>query len=399
MTIKTYHLISFIIGVLFHTTQAQTLLNIRNGCHFNGDETPKTLYGLDPSEEAVQIVGQITAAIGLEQNFVIKSANVPNALASTEGGQRYILYSTTFLENFKKDAQTKWAAYSVLAHEVGHHLNNDDFTETDMKKRKVLELAADRFAGNVLQKMGATLAEAQAGVNTFSRDENKTHPPKSARLEAIASGWKQSEEREPPKPKNPSANEKKAQQWFDKGRQETTDHAKEIDYYTRALDLKPDFVPALLYRGWRYAHAYNYDEAAADYEEVIRLDPKNIAAYIGLGNIKDQLEDYEGAILEYDKAIKLSPKDGIAYGWKGCALHSICNRDFYKDDEKLTEKNKIRLQEALKILDKAIDLPINLELKILDKPLDSPENIELRWWVVDAINCKRSALLLLNTKN
>lgn len=45
---QTYCFIAFIIGALFPTTQAQTLLHIQNGCHFNGDETPKTLYGYDP---------------------------------------------------------------------------------------------------------------------------------------------------------------------------------------------------------------------------------------------------------------------------------------------------------------------------------------------------------------
>ena len=45
------------------------------------------------------------------------------------------------------------------------------------------ELEADKFAGGILFRLGATLEEAQAGVNTFSlASDSKTHPPKRARL-------------------------------------------------------------------------------------------------------------------------------------------------------------------------------------------------------------------------
>ena len=180
--------------IIFKTT-AQERIHIQNGCHFDGSESGQDLYAYPSSNEAQQIVSRLTAAIGLEQNFTIKSANVTNALATTEGGQRYILYSTTFLENFKRDARTQWAAYCVFAHEMGHHLNNHNFAETSTSKRKSMELKADIFAGNILQKMGATLDEAQAGINTFSlKGESNTHPPKSARLEAVAQGWKQAQE-------------------------------------------------------------------------------------------------------------------------------------------------------------------------------------------------------------
>ena len=180
---------------IFFKTTAQERIHIQNGCHFDGSESGQDLYAYPSSNEAQQIVSRLTAAIGLEQNFTIKSANVTNALATTEGGQRYILYSTTFLENFKRDARTQWAAYCVFAHEMGHHLNNHNFAEINTSKRKSMELKADIFAGNILQKMGATLEEAQAGINTFSlKGESNTHPPKSARLEAVAQGWKQAQE-------------------------------------------------------------------------------------------------------------------------------------------------------------------------------------------------------------
>jgi tetratricopeptide (TPR) repeat protein len=365
---RLFPLITFLTLTIFTQTHAQTVLHIKNGCHFDGDETPKDIYGYDPSNEAVDIISRITAAIGLEQNYTIRAANVSNALASTEGGQRYILYNTTFLENFKRDAQTQWAAYCVLAHEIGHHLNNHDFTETDAKKRKLLELAADRFAGNILQKMGATLAEAQAGVNTFSLDETKTHPPKSARLEAIAVGWKQSQEKEV-KEETPQLATKKvsekdqkaAQKWFDKGFEET-DHEKEIELYTKAIDLNPNLIEAFIYRGLANMWKEHYDDAIADYTEAIRLDPKNFVAWIGRGHVKKQWEEYEEAILDYDRAIKIAPNEGVHYGAKAVCIYEICNQEFNKKNE-LSAESKKRLTGAIPLFDKELSTPYNELLK------------------------------------
>jgi tetratricopeptide (TPR) repeat protein len=363
-SIQIFGLIASFTLSISTQTHAQTLLHIKNGCHFDGDEQPKDVYAYDASKEAVQIVSQITAAIGLEQNFTIKAADVKNALANTEGGQRYILYNTTFLENFKRDAQTKWAAYCVLAHEIGHHLNNHDFSETDAKKRKVLELAADRFAGNVLQRMGATLAEAQAGVNTFSLDASVTHPPKSARLEAIAVGWKQSEEKEAEKG-TPQYNAEKTaklpneglvQGWLDKAFKESDDNLK-IKYLTEALFNKPDNANALYNRGiaeenlGRNADAIEdfdaslrinpkddnvlcsrggvksklrkFAEAITDFSAALRINPTYAAAFVGRGDAKTSLDKYAEAVEDFDQAIRLEPKAALTYNRRALAREKM----------------------------------------------------------------------------
>ncbi|TNE58322.1 MAG: hypothetical protein EP344_10210, partial [Bacteroidetes bacterium] len=153
-------------------------------------------YAFEASAEADSYVRQICDAVSLEKNFVVKSSNVQNALATMAAGKRVILYSTNFLEKFKADANTRWAAYSVLAHEIGHHLNGHDFDETNPTKRKMMELQADRFSGGALRLLGASLEEAKAGIETFAGEqETQTHPPRSARREAIASGWKKQDDR------------------------------------------------------------------------------------------------------------------------------------------------------------------------------------------------------------
>ncbi len=184
-----------VLTFLFQNTEAQDIISIKHSCSFDGEETDQDFYIFNASNEADQIVGKIVNAFSLSKNFVVKSADCKNALATVEGKQRYILYNTSFLEDFKKDAKTKWAAYCVMAHEIGHHLNNHDFEVTDNKKRKIMELEADKFAGGVLFILGATLDEAKAGIDLLQlKGASDTHPPARARAEAIANGWKNSQE-------------------------------------------------------------------------------------------------------------------------------------------------------------------------------------------------------------
>ena len=315
----------FLLNSLSFQSSAQEILRIHNGCHFDGDDIERELYGYTPSNEAQQIISRITSVMGLEQNFTIKAANVNNALATVEGDERYILYNTAFLEKIKSGSGTYWAAYCVLAHEIGHHLNFHKFSETDPQRRKRMELKADFFAGSTLQKMGASLEEAQAGIETFSlSSESNTHPPKSARLEAVASGWKQAKEGvnfkiETPQYATPKTvdNEQLAKEWYDKGKAEKTDMAKKIEFYSNAIKLKSDYAEAYNNRGWAKDELGKYTEAIADYDQAIRLKPDFTAAYNNRGWAKDELGKYTEAIADYDKAIRLKPDFALAFNNRG----------------------------------------------------------------------------------
>lgn len=190
------NLLSLSALLLAFSLSAQDEINIQNGCNFVGDETETNYYSFEPSNEADKIVRKILAGTGVSfESIVLKEANVKNALASTVNKRRYILYSTAFLEKFKSDSKSTWAAYTVLAHEIGHHVNGHDFAEKDPKERRKMELQADRFAGSVCRTLGATLEQALAGMESMELEgETATHPPKSARTAAVANGWKTKDE-------------------------------------------------------------------------------------------------------------------------------------------------------------------------------------------------------------
>src|SRR5215213_830875 len=97
-----------------------------------------------------------------------------------------------FISQLTKATGTKWAAISVLAHEIGHHL--DGHTLTASGSQPQLELEADEFSGFVLRKMGASLAESQAAMKTLASERaSRTHPGQYDRLSSIAKGWKQAD--------------------------------------------------------------------------------------------------------------------------------------------------------------------------------------------------------------
>jgi hypothetical protein len=73
-------------------------------------------------DEAGQIAKEIVKTAGLPANFALMEANVENALAVVTNGKRYILYNPRFMVALTHATGTKWAAVSVLAHEIGHHL-------------------------------------------------------------------------------------------------------------------------------------------------------------------------------------------------------------------------------------------------------------------------------------
>jgi formylglycine-generating enzyme required for sulfatase activity len=186
----------FLLSLMLHcAATAQQILRFKHTCSYDGDRANEELYAYDPSDEATNLVNSILELNGLSPNFILKTGNVKNAEAALDGKKRYITYNTTFFEAFKAGPDAQWAAYCVMAHEIAHHLNFDDMAEDDTDKRKLMELEADRYAGGMLFRLGATLEQAQAGIKNYTQEAgSKSHPPKGARMNSIAVGWKKAQE-------------------------------------------------------------------------------------------------------------------------------------------------------------------------------------------------------------
>jgi hypothetical protein len=83
--------------------------------------------------------------------------------------------------------KTDWGAMSILAHEIGHHLQGHTLKTGGSNQSK--EIEADEFSGFVMYQMGASLNEAQSAIRQLTTDyDSGTHPPRSQRMGAIKRG-------------------------------------------------------------------------------------------------------------------------------------------------------------------------------------------------------------------
>ena len=175
----------FALAIIAHAQNYQTVEQINTEC---------AQLGFQSNAEAEIAVDDILAQLGLARNFiVIECPDIKNAVAKIiedKNGvkERYILYDNTFFQGINSTANTDWAARSILAHEIGHHLNNHSLNNVGSNHK--FELEADEFSGFVLAKMGATLEQAQSALATLKYEKaTRTHPSKADRLARTEKGW------------------------------------------------------------------------------------------------------------------------------------------------------------------------------------------------------------------
>lgn len=144
-----------------------------------------------PSGEANQIITDILRYNSIAaRNFVVRaSPQVPNAAAAIHDRKNYILYNPDWMSRLTSSSRKPWEVYSVLAHEIGHHVNGHPIEGGGSRPNK--ELEADYFSGGTLFKMGASLDESLALMRRIgSPTGSATHPAKKSRLDAIDKGWR-----------------------------------------------------------------------------------------------------------------------------------------------------------------------------------------------------------------
>ena len=168
--------------------QVHDQFEVGDACSYFGESVPNRVATFSSDNEAEKVIRDIVNASGLAQNFKIMAAGVPNAAAVVRGAERFILYNQYFIQNMKELADNSWAPISIMAHEVGHHLNGH--TLDNRGSRPKIELEADYYSGFILQRMGADLNDARAAMFKIGNDSGSaTHPAKHDRLAAITNGW------------------------------------------------------------------------------------------------------------------------------------------------------------------------------------------------------------------
>ena len=102
---------------------------------------------------------------------------------------------------------------------------------------------------------------------------------------------------------------------------EKKEYQKAIEYYEKALEIKPDKHEALNNMGVAYRNMGNHEKAIESYKKALEIKPDKHEALYNMGNTYDDLGNHEKAIESYKKALEIKPdKDealnnmGVAYG-------------------------------------------------------------------------------------
>lgn len=145
-------------------------------------------FTTDLTEEiaAYKTVVNVIRETGLAQNFVILPGDVNNVKAYIEDNERILEYNPDFMEKLQGD--TNWHGISVLARQIGHHLSNHELENGAPSVDE--EIEADKYAGFVLFKMGASLDDAlKALESAMGEDSIGKGISKNARLASLTKGW------------------------------------------------------------------------------------------------------------------------------------------------------------------------------------------------------------------
>ena len=273
---------------------------------------------------------KILDVTGMSKRFVLKECNdISNCLATTYKGIRYILYDRDFMDAIATRTNS-WSSTSILAHEIGHHVNGHTLgEESTLSESRQMEIEADEYSGFVMFKLGASLSQAQEAIRLISTnadDSYSTHPKLSKRLKAIERGYNKAKGQVS---NNDYSNSTlTAEDYFYKAYTNESDYQYQIDNYTKCLSLDPNYGEsdgAITYynRGLAYDKLENYEDAISDYTRSIRIDPDYAAAYINRGAAYDKLENYENAIADYTRALRINPDYALAYYNRGIGKENL----------------------------------------------------------------------------
>lgn len=275
--------------------------------------------GFLSNAEADNALSKILSVVGASKRFVVAPCeNINNALAIIDDGMRYILYDPEFINSIS-ETSNYWANMSILAHEVGHHINGHTLgASMSAYENKIQELESDEFSGFVMQKIGSTLDQATDAIASisFSGDDTySSHPNKERRIRAITKGFNNAKN-------NSFITEKKLTDWeeyYFRGNEkfDSEEYEAAIEDFSESIKLKPD-AATYLKRGLSKTNLADYSGAKSDFIRSIEINPTNWESQYSLGRALFLADDYYGALSALSTYFGLVKYSGDYYDiWAG----------------------------------------------------------------------------------
>ncbi len=90
-----------------------------------------------------------------------------------------------------------------------------------------------------------------------------------------------------------------------------------IAAYTLAIDRRPCYPQAIHLRGIALLEKRDPRGAHADYDRLVRINPKDDRAWLGRGAAKKAMKDSDGAVTDFTEAVRLNPENREAHFERG----------------------------------------------------------------------------------
>ena len=89
--------------------------------------------------------------------------------------------------------------------------------------------------------------------------------------------------------------------------------------FTQAIKLDPKYIEAYFKRGYSYTWVSKHQEALTDFNQAIVLDPNYLDAYLNRGWSQLFLQNDQAALEDFNRAIRINPNYADAYAHQGMA--------------------------------------------------------------------------------
>jgi tetratricopeptide (TPR) repeat protein len=384
-----FYQVKFMKSYLFFVLTVIPFLTFtQSGSYYGNPSDAAELCGIrvqasnsfNSNQEAQKALDKIIAVTGISKRFALyQCSGINNCEAITFRGIRYIFYDQNFMKSITATAGS-WTNLSILAHEVGHHVNahsldwlalaSGEIQGITLEQKRQQEIEADEFSGFVLAKLGATLIQAQAAIKLASDDGDdtySTHPSRSKRLSAIERGYNQAKGITT----KPYATATLTSEDYFYLAYNSDKNDVKISNYTKCIQLNSGIITAYLNRGNVYKDEKRFTEALSDFDKVIDLAKnsksqsfKNFLddGYRGKGwcyrqmiysNENDADYYHQKAITEFTNAVNIDP-NVINY----LARAKIFSDRLYKTEENSSERS-IMANKALNDYNSAARLDPN----------------------------------------
>lgn len=147
--------------------------------------------------------------------------------------------------------------------------------------------------------------------------------------------------------------------------------SKSQELLDKLLERNPRQKVALITRGVAHLKSGHLDEAIADFDRSIQVDPDYARAFHMRGLAKEGKREHEAALADFDKAVELSPEYGAAYYSRSALYAKMGKEDLAAEDiEMVAHLTNANIEAFANENNLWRSLHLGIEQELLESELD-----------------------------